>query len=226
MKNLSVVGYDKYVACEDGNILSLRSGRFLKPVVSKTTGYSYVTLAQDGNRENFLIHRLVATAFLPNPENKRTVNHKDGIRINNRLSNLEWATDQEQAEHYISTGLKTKFKNEYREHSDELIHSVCKMIVQNFRTKEICDALDVKTHLVCHVRKKLQYQDISCEYDFDNILPVQKRIGYDKIKKVCEMLEAKEKYSLIHTVTGVSPATTSRIKNKLDYTLISMNFNF
>lgn len=226
MKNLSVVGYDKYAACVDGNILSLRSGKYLK-VSTVSTGYSAVTLSQDGKRENFLVHRLIATAYLPNPENKRTVNHKDGVPSNNELSNLEWATDREQAIHYIETGLKTKFKNEYREQPDETIHALCKMIVQNFRTKEICDALNVSQSLVCNVRKKFQYTDISNEYNFDEILPVQKRIGYDKIKKVCEMLEeGGHKYSFITSHTGVGASTISRIKNKLDYTLVSNNYNF
>lgn len=59
-------------------------------------------------RENgtFLIHRLLAEAFIPNPENKRCVNHKDGNKLNNNLDNLEWATHGENNQHAYDTKLK------------------------------------------------------------------------------------------------------------------------
>lgn len=63
-------------------------------------GYCRVTLANSGkNRKVFSVHRLVAIAFIPNPENKKTVNHKNGIRNDNRLENLEWATYSENCKH-------------------------------------------------------------------------------------------------------------------------------
>ena len=62
----------------------------------------------DGNRRMKSVHRLVAEAFIENPENKRTVNHKDGDKHNNVLSNLEWATYQENSQHAHNTGLNPK----------------------------------------------------------------------------------------------------------------------
>jgi len=67
--------------------------------------YTFVNLAGWVQR-SWLIHRLVALAFLENPENKRTVNHKNWIRTDNRLENLEWATDSENQKHAYKTWMK------------------------------------------------------------------------------------------------------------------------
>lgn len=63
-------------------------------------GYLFVHLWNKSARKKYFIHRLVALAFLPNPENKPFVNHKDGVKSNCVLSNLEWATVSENTQHY------------------------------------------------------------------------------------------------------------------------------
>lgn len=68
-------------------------------------GYKHVTLQIHGKAKRFRVHRLVAEAFIPNPENKPYVNHIDGNRQNNNVSNLEWVTPQENTKHAVSTGL-------------------------------------------------------------------------------------------------------------------------
>lgn len=71
--------------------------RLLKPAKrSNGSKYMHVVLCVDGVRKHKSIHRLVAEAFIPNPENKPTVNHKDENPQNNRIDNLEWATIKEQ----------------------------------------------------------------------------------------------------------------------------------
>lgn len=74
-------------------------GRVLKPTVSRG-GYLQVALTNmDGIRKDMKVHRLVAMAFLSNPENKEQVNHKNGVRNDNRLENLEWCTCSENHRH-------------------------------------------------------------------------------------------------------------------------------
>lgn len=72
------------------------------------TGYSTVRLAKEGVVRTYRVHRLVAKAFLENPENKEYVNHKDGNKRNNSLDNLEWSTAGENTTHAIINGLKPK----------------------------------------------------------------------------------------------------------------------
>ena len=71
-------------------------------------GYMRVRIYTGGSRKTVKVHREVAKAFIPNPENKPEVNHKDGNKENNRVNNLEWSTSGENTTHAYDTGLKEK----------------------------------------------------------------------------------------------------------------------
>lgn len=103
----SIVGYEHYQVNIYGTVRRLpvkRPGTFtrqiyyLKPDISYN-GYLKVNLRYNGKGRKFSIHRLIATYFIPNPENKKTVNHINGIRTDNRIENLEWATHSENVKH-------------------------------------------------------------------------------------------------------------------------------
>ncbi len=92
-----------YYATKEGNILSSR--KFNVPTVMKAhkdgSGYLRVKLLGETRK----VHRLVASAFIPNPENKPTVNHINGNKTDNRVDNLEWATHSENKQHAFDAGL-------------------------------------------------------------------------------------------------------------------------
>lgn len=78
-------------------------------------GYVKAQLRKNNNTKAFFIHRLVAQAFIPNPEGKATVNHKDGNKVNNTVVNLEWLSNQENMKHAYATGIRDNSKvNEMR----------------------------------------------------------------------------------------------------------------
>lgn len=83
-----------YMVSTDGRIWSVERRQYLKPLNyhGKNENYRYVKLSVDGKRKNLAIHRLVAFAFLSNPEGLPQVNHKDENSLNNDVSNLEWIT--------------------------------------------------------------------------------------------------------------------------------------
>ena len=105
-------GLDKYFVSNMGNIKSEKTNRLLK--IQKSSGYSTVGLNNINKRYCFLVHRLVAKAFIPNPENKLTVNHINHDTYDNRVENLEWSTSKEQNEHNYNTETEKRQTNRAR----------------------------------------------------------------------------------------------------------------
>lgn len=106
-----VAGYeDRYEVSDGGNVRSLNyhmtgTPRKLRPI-SAGKGYLMVGLCRDRTMKWAKIHRLVAEAFIPNPERKPQVNHINGDKADNRAENLEWATESENMVHAYKNGLK------------------------------------------------------------------------------------------------------------------------
>lgn len=105
-----VVGYEeKYEVSNCGNVRSFKTKILLNPPLTPK-GYVRVSLYNKKSK-NYLVHRLVAEAFIPNPDNKPFINHIDGNKENNRISNLEWTTSSENLIHAYENGLrKSKIK--------------------------------------------------------------------------------------------------------------------
>lgn len=99
--------FPKYFVSNKGNVLSFarfKDGRLLHKQ-KESIGYLSVKLSEKGKYKTILIHRLVAETFIPNPLNKRTVNHIDGDKQNNFLENLEWCTFSENSIHAVKNNL-------------------------------------------------------------------------------------------------------------------------
>jgi hypothetical protein len=105
------------------------SGKVLSPIprrTSKHVSYAQVGLSKQGVSHSTHVHRLVASAFIPNPDNKPQVNHKDGDGLNNTVANLEWATQSENTLHAFHVlGRKT-----WLEGKKGALHPTSKAVVQ------------------------------------------------------------------------------------------------
>lgn len=97
--------YLNYYIDENGNVYNELSKNILKGSIGEN-GYKYYRLSKDNKKKMFYAHRLVAEYFLPNPDNLPVVNHKDGNKLNNHVSNLEWVSYSENSYHWHQTDNK------------------------------------------------------------------------------------------------------------------------
>lgn len=96
--------YTHHTLTKDGVVTNTKTGT-VKSIWLAKTGYFCVDIHEDGKAKKHYLHRLLAESYIPNPENKRTVNHIDGNKQNNDLSNLEWASDSENISHAYQNNL-------------------------------------------------------------------------------------------------------------------------
>lgn len=105
-KYKSLDGFDMYQICGDGYVVNRYTGHIMYGN-KKKTGYYEVTLVDDNGEKNyFLLHRLIAAAFLGMPEDGEEVNHINGDKADNRVVNLEWVTHADNLRHAFDTGLR------------------------------------------------------------------------------------------------------------------------
>lgn len=119
---LSVPGYEGlYNISNLGKVLSMDrtrncglklKGREVPISLVKNSYASFAVADLDGNPKSLKIHKVLAQLFIPNPENKKCINHKNGNKHDYSLSNLEWATYSENSQHAIDTGLAVRYKGE------------------------------------------------------------------------------------------------------------------
>ena len=95
----------EYQVSDTGLVKTTKTGHVLRPAVSRH-GYERVCLFKMDRKRRYRVHRLVAMAFIPNPDNLPQVNHKDGNKRNNHVSNLEWITNEDNMHHAKEHGLR------------------------------------------------------------------------------------------------------------------------
>lgn len=163
-----VVGYEGYYKVSNlGDVRSIErngtkiGGQILSPFNSR--GYIRVILSNNNIYKKISVHRLVALAFIPNPENKPCVNHINGIKSDNRIENLEWCTIRENNVHAFNMGLKTALKGENHIHSKLTsiqVNEIRNEFMQN-RKRGIKKALSLKYNVslqnICNVIKGKSY---------------------------------------------------------------------
>ena len=122
IKFKEIKNFPKYYISKCGKVYSSKSKKVLS-INLNSVGYKIIIL-YNKRLKNISIHRLVAETFIPNPNNKPCVNHIDGNKLNNHISNLEWCTYSENNKHAIKLGLNSIRANKIKQidkHTNEVI---------------------------------------------------------------------------------------------------------
>ena len=108
-------------------------------------------MKNEGKRYDFTIHRLVALAFIPNEENKPFINHKNGIKTDNRVENLEWCNQSENVTHAVKNRLiKTKLTDEQAK----------KIFNSQLSNRKLAEIYDINHSIVWRIKNKKAYKHL------------------------------------------------------------------
>lgn len=219
-----------YSVSNTGLVMNSKTNYILKANKSRK-GYLLVGIENHSCK----VHRLVAEAFIPNPENKPQVNHINGDKECNWVGNLEWSTCRENIHHAINhklfyVGLGEKANSAV--YTDEQVHQVCKLLeTQKFTNVEIAKLTGVDAYTVSKIKCKEEWNHISNNYNIPK--PIQNAKGSaaaaskytDKqIHEVCKKLKEGISMATIARETGVGYDMIFRIKKGLNWSHISSQY--
>lgn len=160
-----------YVIYEDGSLYSLKYKRFLKPfAIGRGKDYLAYKLCHNCKEKTMQAHRLVALNFIPNPDNLATVNHKDGNKHNNHVSNLEWMTADDNLRHAYITGIRPPYCFRGSDHpmsklNEEQVHEICQLLDQGHSVNEIYHMFEnYKSDWIYRIMKRDNWKHISENY--------------------------------------------------------------
>lgn len=176
-----VPGYEEMYAISTwGRVKSLarfRKGKAGKPVrvhekfrkVFFENGYPVVGLMKNSIGKKFGVHRLIALAFIPNPENKPEVNHKNGKKWDFRIKNLEWATRKENAEHASKTGLLPgRTRKPGKKLNDEMVADIRMLLAAGMSRKEIAEFFEVSVFAITDIAIGRTWSPALLRYSYEN----------------------------------------------------------
>lgn len=157
----------KYQVSNLGRVKSIQGKRegFIKPEIN-IGGYLTVHLRVNHKNLNRVVHRLMMKAFIPNPENKPFVNHKDGNKLNNSFENLEWCTASENRKHAYDTGLCKACppigeKNAQGKLKTEDVLSIRVLLkYTNLRDKQIGEIFNVSQVTISQIHRRQTWRHI------------------------------------------------------------------
>ena len=250
MLNMGKIGYSRYAISRDGDVYSLHIKRTIAQTKNKD-GYYYHTLYPDnGKHVTVAKHRLLGFMYIPNDdvENKTQINHKNGIKTDNRIENLEWVTPKENSEHAVETGLHkaanitehTKLPTDcqvvhdwkvrgatLRDTVDEDIHNICQLLESGYRVCDVSgmtgyDRYAVNSLLACTNKT---WKHITETYDFSKIRR-RGRTSPETVKSVCILLEKGVGVTKIEKDLNVARSIVRRIKAREAHLDISSKYKW
>jgi len=157
-----IKNYENYTITEKGVIINQKTN-YNKSLYIGSTGYYMVTLSKNNKQNPKRVHRLIAEAYIPNPNNKPYVNHKNGIKTDNAISNLEWCTHDENMKHAFKTGLanNTGIKNGMAKLNPTKVKSIKHALIKGESQQKIADRFGVSRSCILKIHLGKTWKHIS-----------------------------------------------------------------
>jgi predicted DNA-binding protein (UPF0251 family) len=204
----------EYKVSNKGEIYSEKSAKLLRQN-DDGNGYMKVTLWIDGMQSSEKVHRLVATAFLPKMQHQTTVNHKDGDKLNNCVSNLEWLSHSDNMRHAHITGLMQKGSECTNAKLDEAsVEAIKLLFVDGLSNQEIANSFGVERGTIGKIRQLKTWKHVRPDLVFPESSPtVHRRVALtpDDIPKIRELYAKNVSLAGIGKMFGVHSGTISGI---------------
>lgn len=224
-----IEGSDGFYVYPNGDIY--RHGKKLTPHSGGANDkyYKQRIYNLDGTVYRQNIHRIVAKYYLPNPLNLPCVNHKNGLKRDNRVENLEWCTVADNIRHARETGLNNnKHENHHQATlTNAQIHEICQLMQDGWRNKEISEKFGILKHIPTQIRNGVTWKEISSEYDVKR--KRSERISEETVRWICERLvEGLSNTQIINMSRNckLTQGIVCHIRTRRNWTEISKDYEF
>ena len=229
METKEIPGFPGYYVNTSGEVFSTRTGSWKKRKLQLgDRGYMMVEIRTAEGQPYFkTVHRLVAITFLPNPEDKPCVNHKNGIKTDNNLSNLEWCTYSENTVHAFDSGLirARGEDNSASTLSQSQVEHVCQLLQDtNLTGKQIRDVTGVCDTVVSKIKRGVAWRHASKNYQIKKPKKISQHIEDSKVIEICKLLNTGIPCTHIAEEVGVNKHVVYHIKSGRSYSEISKKY--
>ena len=154
-----LIGYE----ISDSSIIRNKSNGRIKSQYISSTGYYMISISTKNKSKPYRVHRLLAEAFIPNPEKKPHINHIDGNKLNNQISNLCWVTHKENMQHAFKTGLanNTGSKNGMSKLTEDQVIKIKRLLSEGVSQYKIAKIIGgISRSAIMNIKNRNQWKHI------------------------------------------------------------------